>query len=169
MNCLVNVKVTYKNIKEIGGSIILTIAEFNELVSKMKESKNIIIDRYEDKDDELHIYFREDKEFKQEAIGLLMDKNNIEALSEILRLGNPYNKSGSSIAHILARRGYKFTVDDILKLGNPVDACGSTIGHWMAYKKSYKLTDIEIFKLGNPSNDFGKTIFDAMIYTLEPN
>jgi hypothetical protein len=95
-------------------------------------------------------------------------------IDELLRLGNPATKiqsllrlehdfiiesteddyqnrwgiahDGATVAHIMAREGYRFSVDEIKALGNPKDAAGRTLADWMGIKGN-PLTDAEMEEL----------------------
>ncbi len=51
-----------------------------------------------------------------------------------------FQPNGATVAHIMAREGHKFKVEEIKALGNPVDAAGLTIADWMEKRES-PLTD----------------------------
>jgi hypothetical protein len=67
-------------------------------------------------------------------------------VDEILRLGNPTDNYGNTIAHTMACWGHEFTVDEILQLGDPVGIEGQTIAHQME-ENGYKFSIKENFML----------------------
>jgi hypothetical protein len=69
-------------------------------------------------------------------------------VDEILRLGNPVDHEGYSVAHEMTGNGHKFTVDEILRLENPVSFKEHTIPHLMK-KKGYTFTPMENFMLAS--------------------
>lgn len=58
------------------------------------------------------------------TVGDISEDEQYENMTELLH-------NGATIAHIMAREGYKFTDEEIEKLGNPRDAEGLSLKDWM--------------------------------------
>lgn len=189
MECLVRITTSNKNTKRIGSSFVLTKREFDLFpTDELKNSKRFKID---DMNILHHIFNADKTfkhEFVQNLISgshesifkNILELNNIEdcdgwtlahvvmcypnyefTIDELLMLGNPANKKGETIAHLMADHGHKFTVDEILKLGNPTDKDGWTIAHNMIYK-NHEFTLDELIQLGNTSDKTGLSMSRAM-------
>jgi hypothetical protein len=57
--------------------------------------------------------------------------------SQLIDSGSPAERIGASVAHIMAREGHEFSVEEILTLGNPVDLKGASLVDWMAWRGTH--------------------------------
>lgn len=48
----------------------------------------------------------------------MVKSGHFYSIDEIIRLGNPYDRWGATLAHWQARYGYQFEIDDLIRLGN---------------------------------------------------
>jgi hypothetical protein len=60
--------------------------------------------------------------------------NSADFTAQLIENGSPAECIGASVAHIMAREGYEFSVEEILTLGNPVDLNGASLVDWMAWR-----------------------------------
>lgn len=185
MNCLVNIKIIRDGMKRNGASILLSASEFEAMNESLKS-----IPFMEISDDRIHTYFKEDKSFITKSILDLL-KNHSNAIDEVMKLGNPENVYGYSMAHFLAsqglyfpinvllelpnftddngitvahsmaNRGYNFSIEELVQIGNPADDNGTTVGHWMA-SNGYKFTQNDLSIIGDSMNNDGVRISDIV-------
>lgn len=81
---------------------------------------------------------------------------------ELLKLKNPSNSSGKTVAHEMALKGFRFSAEELIRLGNPGDNSGETIAHWMIMAQN-PLTVDEILKIGDPKTNGGSSVSYWMV------
>lgn len=169
MSCLVLVKFAKTKVSEEGAipifhSVILTKDEYEAIKDSTPQVSSISVDS----SDNLHQMYNRLKYFNDDFVLKLIELSSNELTDKIIELGNPSNKTGQTLAHVIINGQYAFqwnslfSTENLLKLGNPPDLDGNTLAHSMAERRKYFSTD-DIIKLGNPKNDFGETIAHIMV------
>lgn len=156
MACLV--KVTLKTLEKDGGSRILSsfavpMHQYKEIKNSLPETSKNFVDL--DFNDNLHRIYNHHAMIQPDYLNDFLKKENL--FDEIVKAGNPSEKSGWTLAHYMAVSGKIFTVDEIIDLGNPITTNGQTIAHLMA-KSGHVFSLDEILKLGNAADINGQTI-----------
>lgn len=162
VECLLKIQVIYKKTNRIGGQVVLTVDELEELLIDIRENKNIDIQKIESSQDDLHRYFNKRKIIRPSFVYSLSKMDHNDAFNTVLQLNNPSDKSSNTLAHYMAHYDYKFTIDELLLIQNPPNKNGNTIAHLMA-QKGHKFTLDEILQLNNTRDNEGNTISDLMI------
>ncbi len=89
-------------------------------------------------------------------------------VDQLLTLGNPADKEGDTVAHMMAKNGHLFSCEEILRLSNPQNYFGISIGQIMV-EKGYQFSDDERKKLKIPEFVEKKDIhIDLKNYRLHP-
>lgn len=155
MNCLFKISKIKENTNQIGCVAILTQKELDKLKETELNGQYSTFQVIQDED--LHTYFDKYKSFKDNAIQELMKMKHSDLFQFILKIGNPADNDGSTIAHEIVKNGFVFSFDELLQLGNPSNNYGWTIAHF-EIDKGLDFSFEEIMKLGNPQNNGGHTI-----------
>ena len=88
-------------------------------------------------------------------------------IAQLLKLRNPVDNDGDSVAHMMAKTGQVFTADELLQLGNPENKYGETIAYIMARKgyefSSYERSQFKIPSEVNGDKDYLEIKNDEMV------
>lgn len=100
--------------------------------------------------------------------------HSLEQFDQIKKMMILKDVNGTTIAHVLADKGYPFTIEQLIEIGDPKTDTGDSVSLWMAGENTHDFTFDEIMRLGNPINEnndddtigFEMTAHGKM-YTLE--
>lgn len=165
MSCLYRINFLYRNTVVKGSSAILTSTELDDLLYQTRRISplNVKIEAFDDAVNNLHDYFEPDKSFRSRKLISLSKKTSREVVDELIKIGNPQDNNGNTVAHVLALDyEYRFSFDDIMELGNPSSRNDITLAYIMAgYEPTFSMD--ELLKIGNLRVRNGNTIAHRMV------
>lgn len=188
MNCLVKITNVTDGIKQIGSSVVLTRTAFESLNIDEQAYHLITVEYIDElnivhqlfnpdktfKDDFIK-YLMEipndevfdriieldnlsDKDGNTLAHVMVSKRSYKFTIEQLLKIGNPFNNRGETVAHDMADIGHKFMVDELLQLGNPFDNFGFTVAHNMN-GTGHRFSHKDVIRLGNPLDRYGRELW----------